>query len=132
MTVKTLTDLKKEFFKTYYSISSGKVLLDLIFTDYKNSPTELKKIPSLEFIAKTRVSQLIDATKIPVNVVEDFFETLQEIIIIEPTELASIQAEITAAQAAATSIDPIEGTTGAAGGDGGGGDGGGDGGGGGD
>lgn len=120
MTVKTLTELKKEFFKTYYSISSGKILLDLIFTDYKNSPTELKEVSALEFIAKTRVSQLVDSTKIPINAVEDLFDALQEIIIIEPTELSEIQAAISSAQAAANNIDPIEGTTGAPGGDGGG------------
>ena len=116
MTVKTLTELKKEFFKTYSSISSGKILLDLIFTDYKNSPTELKEVSALEFIAKTRVSQLVDATKIPTNAVEDLFDVLQEIIIIEPTELSEIQAAISASQAAANNIDPIEGTTGAPGG----------------
>jgi hypothetical protein len=129
MTVKTLADLKKDFIQTYYTVSSGKVLLDLIFTDYKNSPSELKEIPALEVLAKQRVSQIADAAGVQVQVVEDLLNIVQDIIVISQEELDAIKEEIVAAQAEATTVDPIEGTTGAPSsgpsGDGGGGDGGG-------
>ena len=113
MAVKTLVDLKKDFLKTYYSISSGKVLLDLIFTDYKNSPSELKAIPSLEVLAKQKVSQIPDATVIPPVVVEDLFTILQQIILLDPDQLTEIQQEITAQALELETVEPFEGDTGA-------------------
>ena len=113
MAVKTLVDLKKDFLKTYYSISSGKVLLDLIFTDYKNSPSELKAIPSLEILAKQKVSQIPDATVIPPVVVEDLFTLLQQIVLLDPDQLAELQQEITAQALELQTVEPFEGDTGA-------------------
>jgi hypothetical protein len=113
MAVKTLVDLKKDFLKTYYSISSGKVLLDLIFTDYKNSPSELKAIPSLEVLAKQKVSQIPDATVIPPVVVEDLFTILQQIILLDPNQLTELQQEITAQALELETVEPFEGDTGA-------------------
>jgi hypothetical protein len=76
-------------------------LFDLVFTDYKNAPSELAKIPNLENLAKERVSQLVNATGIPPKVVEDFFEIVQEVkieavIIQEEAEAVAAEAEASA------------------------------------
>lgn len=93
MSIKELDDQKREFVKTY----TARELFDLVFTDYKNAPSELAKIPNLENLAKQRVSQLVNATGIPAKVVEDFFEIVQEVKI----EAVIIQEEAAAVAAAA-------------------------------
>lgn len=77
MSIKELDEQKREFIKTY----TARELFDLVFTDYKNAPSELAKIPNLENLAKQRVSQLVNATGIEPKVVEEFFDFVQEVII---------------------------------------------------
>lgn len=86
MSIKELDDQKREFVKTY----TARELFDLVFTDYKNAPSELAKIPNLENLAKQRVSQLINATGIQPKVVEEFFEFVQEVIIETVVEEAAV------------------------------------------
>ncbi len=93
MSIKELDDQRKEFIKTY----TARELFDLVFTDYKNAPSELAKIPNLENLAKERVSQLVNATGIPAKIIEDFFEIVQEVKI----EAVIIQEEAAAVAAAA-------------------------------
>jgi hypothetical protein len=93
MSIKELDDQRKEFIKTY----TARELFDLVFTDYKNAPSELAKIPNLENLAKERVSQLVNATGISAKIIEDFFEIVQEVKI----EAVIIQEEAAAVAAAA-------------------------------
>ena len=93
MSIKELDDQRKEFIKTY----TARELFDLVFTDYKNAPSELARIPNLENLAKERVSQLVNATGIPAKIIEDFFEIVQEVKI----EAVIIQEEAAAVAAAA-------------------------------
>jgi hypothetical protein len=92
MSIKSLDDAKREFTNTY----SAKELFDLVFTDYKNAPSELVKIPNLNDYAKARVSQIVNATGTPAKIVQDFFTIVQDVV-----TLAEVQEEITAAAAAA-------------------------------
>jgi hypothetical protein len=97
MSIKELDDQRKEFIKTY----TARELFDLVFTDYKNAPSELAKIPNLENLAKERVSQLVNATGIPAKIIEDFFEIVQEVkieavIIQEEAEAVAAEAEASA------------------------------------
>jgi hypothetical protein len=92
MSIKSLDDAKKEFTKTY----SAKELFDLVFTDYKNAPSELVKIPNLNDYAKAKVSQIVNATGTPAKAVQDFFQIVQEVV-----TLVDIQQEQAAAAAAA-------------------------------
>lgn len=109
MSIKELDDQRREFVKTY----TAKELFDLVFTDYKNAPSELAKIPNLETLAKQRVSQLVDATGIKPAVIEEFFNFVQEVIIETIVEAeTAVAAEVTTA----TVVD-----AGVGGGDGGGG-----------
>ncbi len=93
MSIKELDEQKRQFVKTY----TARELFDLVFTDYKNAPSELAKIPNLENLAKQRVSQLVNATGIPAKIIEDFFEIVQEVKI----EAVIIQEEAAAVAAAA-------------------------------
>jgi len=92
MSIKDLDDAKKAFTNTY----SAKELFDLVFTDYKNAPSELVKIPNLNDYAKAKVSQIVNATGTPAKAVQDFFTIVQEVI-----TLVEVQAEAAAAAAAA-------------------------------
>jgi len=90
MSIKSLDDAKREFTNTY----SAKELFDLVFTDYKNAPSELVKIPNLNDYAKARVSQIVNATGTPAKIVQDFFTIVQDVITLAEVqqELAQIQA----------------------------------------
>ncbi len=99
MSIKNLDDAKKEFTNKY----SAQELFDLVFTDYKNAPSELVKIPNLQDYAKAKVSQIVNATGIPAKVVQDFFTIVQEVVTL--VEIQEEQAAVVAAAAeeAATS-----------------------------
>lgn len=92
MSIKDLDDAKREFTNKY----SAKELFDLVFTDYKNAPSELVKIPNLNDYVKAKVSQIVNATGIPAKSVQELFTIVQDVI-----TLADVQAEIAAAEAAA-------------------------------
>lgn len=100
MSIKELDDQRRVFVKTY----TAKELFDLVFTDYKNAPSELAKIPNLETLAKQRVSQLVDATGIKPAVVQEFFEFVQEVIIETVQETAVVEVAATVEVAAAVAV----------------------------
>ena len=92
MSVKKLDEAKRLFVKTY----TARELFDLVFTYYKNSPSELAKIPNLENLAKQRVSQIVNATGIPAKVIQDFFTLVQEVKVSLVTEVVAETAVDTA------------------------------------
>jgi len=76
MTVQTLVLEKKAFAQQY----STRDLFDLVFTDYKNYPTELLKVQDLELYAKERVGQIVNAYGIqPKESVKDVFAIINQI-----------------------------------------------------
>lgn len=107
MAIKLLDEEYRKFFNKY----SARELFDLIFTDYKNSPSELAKIPNLQNLAKQRVSQIVDAAGIKTRNIKDIFEIVQEVV---------LQVEIVAEEAAAAEA-VAEASSGASDGGGGGG-----------
>lgn len=90
MSIKDLDEAKRIFVKTY----TARELFDLVFTDYKNSPSELAKIPNLENLAKQRVSQIVNATGIPAKVIQDFFTLVQEVKVDIVTEAAVVETTV--------------------------------------
>ena len=55
-------------------------LFDLVFTDYKNYPSELAKIPNLQLYAKQKVGQITNAYGIQQGtVIKDLFAVINEI-----------------------------------------------------
>jgi hypothetical protein len=100
MSIKSLDDAKREFTKTY----SGKELFDLVFTDYKNAPSELVKIPNLQDYAKAKVSQIVNATGTPAKAVQDFFTIVQEVITLVDVQEEIATAAAVAAQEEATAV----------------------------
>jgi hypothetical protein len=76
MTVQTLVLEKKAFAQQY----STRDLFDLVFTDYKNYPSELLKVQDLELYAKERVGQIVNAYGIqPKESVKELFAIINEI-----------------------------------------------------
>jgi hypothetical protein len=100
MSIKSLDDAKREFTNKY----SAQELFDLVFTDYKNAPSELVKIPNLQDYAKAKVSQIVNATGIPAKVVQDFFEIVQEVVTLADIETEQAAAAAAAAEEAATAV----------------------------
>jgi hypothetical protein len=100
MSIKDLDDAKKAFTNTY----SAKELFDLVFTDYKNAPSELVKIPNLNDYAKARVSQIVNATGTPAKAVQDFFTIVQEVITLVDIQAEAAIAAAVAAEEAATAV----------------------------
>lgn len=87
MPVEALQTTKKQIQKQY----SLRELFDLVFTDYKNYPSELAKIPNLELYAKQKVGQIVNAYGIQqAKVVQDLFVVVNEI-----EALAALQQVIT-------------------------------------
>jgi hypothetical protein len=84
--IKALDDEKKEFVKTY----TARELFDLVFTDYKNAPSELAKIPNLENLAKQRVSQIVDIKGINAKVIVDFFSIVQEVAVFVAEDIVAV------------------------------------------
>lgn len=76
MAVESLQKEKKAFQQQY----STRDLFDLVFTDYKDFPSELAKIPSLESYAKKRVSQIVNAVGLQaVGTLKEFFSVVNEV-----------------------------------------------------
>jgi hypothetical protein len=98
MSIKRLDDAKRDFTKKY----SAKELFDLVFTDYKNAPSELARIPNLNDYATRKVSQIVDATGTPAKAVQDFFAIVQDVITLVQVEAVAAQAAAVAEAAAAT------------------------------
>lgn len=76
MAVESLLKQKTAFQQQY----STRDLFDLVFTDYKDFPSELAKIPSLESYAKKRVSQIVNAYGLQaVGTLKEFFSVVNEV-----------------------------------------------------
>lgn len=76
MPVESLSKLKLEKIQRY----STRDLFDLVFTDYKDYPSELTKIPDLETYAKRQVAQIVNAIGLqPVATLQEFFLVVNEV-----------------------------------------------------
>lgn len=76
MAVRELDRLKFEFLQKY----SNSDLYTLIFTDYKEYPSELVKVADLEILAKTTISQIVNVLGITrITTLQDLFETATQL-----------------------------------------------------
>lgn len=76
MAVESLNKQKTAFQQQY----STRDLFDLVFTDYKDYPSELAKIPSLESYARKRVAQIVNAAGLQaVGTLKEFFSVVNEV-----------------------------------------------------
>ena len=91
MAVRALDKSKVEFLQKY----TNQEIFDIIFTDYKDIPTELTKVADLELVAKEKVSQLINALGIQQTfTLRDLFENVNQVRIelelVEEQEVAEV------------------------------------------
>jgi hypothetical protein len=87
MAVRALDKAKVEFLQKY----TNQEIFDIIFTDYKDIPTELTKVADLELVAKEKVSQLINALGIQQTfTLRDLFENVNQVRI----ELELVEEEV--------------------------------------
>jgi predicted Zn-dependent protease with MMP-like domain len=76
MAVRALDKSKVEFLQKY----TNQEIFDIIFTDYKDIPSELTKVADLELVAKEKVSQLINALGIQQTfTLKDLFENVNQV-----------------------------------------------------
>jgi hypothetical protein len=76
MPVESLSKLKLEKIQRY----TTRDLFDLVFTDYKDYPSELAKIPNLETYAKRQIAQIVNAIGLqPVSTLQEFFLVVNEV-----------------------------------------------------
>jgi predicted Zn-dependent protease with MMP-like domain len=76
MAVRALDKEKVEFLQKY----TNEEIFDIIFTDYKDIPSELTKVADLELLAKDTISQLVNALGIEqVFTLKDLFENVNQV-----------------------------------------------------
>lgn len=91
MPVEALQTSKKNLQKQY----SLRELFDLVFTDYKNYPSELAKIPNLELYAKQKVGQIVNAYGIQqAKVISDLFAVVNEIEVLVAEQQVITEANL--------------------------------------
>lgn len=99
MAVRALDKAKVEFLNKY----SNTELYTLIFTNYKDYPSELTKVADLELLAKEKVSQISNALGVTqAFTLRDFFESVNQVRI----EAVDIQTEVSTVEDTAGAEDP--------------------------
>ena len=84
MPVESLETQKRAIQKQY----SVRELFDLVFTDYKNYPTELAKIKNLQLYVQQKVGQITNSVGVQQkNVIQDLFTIVNEIQLIPVAQL---------------------------------------------